>query len=1624
MKKQIFKLTSILLAMVMVFSMFSMIPISAEGSAAEKTAAVDALKTAWKSLRYMGEADSIWDVSFFYKEDGSYDAYREGVLDANYKTEELPDTVNAENTDIWKFPLINTSNGIVFSNTKAGEAQLAYDFDILEDIYFYYYAESDANFLMRPKINKTNTDVALTSGATSLSATDGSWVKFSLRDFFDGLQFNNWEYRFRNNTDDAMWRFYMYLQDTNETTEDFYISKLFMVADKNLIGSDGWSEDDWIVNAHNLDLSEYDSAYAGGANVNAFKTALDNTKGYYTDIRKAQIEDELRAAAGEMITSATYYDKPVKSATSTTEAAYITPVVSNNSKYGSHTATVDLPAQSAKNQITGSLWFNNTIGSDRGANYYGDYPKDTYFMVKVNSADAGAKLRFWFRPSGNNSLDAAFNYELPVVAGEEYKITLAELFESGVSSKNSEWNEPIKDWRNNCTSASTSSYKYSVNIFCMFAYQGAVNVTVGSMVSTTNYTIPENIAALTGEEFVAAMTEVSLDDKENTAPFVALLNEAAGYYPEVEKAYAVKSLKNSWNALTFAGTAGSKTGVSRLGNTWVTDKSNATYWVDDAPEGIGADDKSVKVGLTTSYLNVIYANEDGKLDTTILAAEPKWNELDDLYFYYKSSSTVKMIVYMTYTNKTDAASTVGESNSFSGYNALPASNGQWTKVSIPDFLNNANGQDNWNNRYKPANSSYEYISRIQLTCISESASAEAYFSNMFFEYDSNLYGSKDWNDEKWIRAAYDADLDEVKKDYTESADSTEWKTFKAAVNKVLELNPELVAQFKKSDKVGALRKAWKAMVEATPIATTSSNLRFFGADSKEVVTNEAATDVYGEEIKFNVGSTGFGAHCDATANNFMLYDGSDIVINTITDYGFWYKVEDSINARISIMQGSTDRTYEYIGSPVAYHDIVLEGGNNWKFISIRKLFGETAWSGLNSVYGGNNGTIQRIYVDLGSIVDTDVATTNITFGGMASCKADTTIAGKTEDEVISGAYAVDFDAIPDSAEKTAFTAELKNCLEYLPDSSVLAVLKNIWMDFDHIPYDEDVNVNMGRYVQRGSNGTEIFTLNNTAVRDTYKGTDAEVGEYYHFPVWRDAAPEDWDVAANGEYVTNHVEVMEYRQSDSRGVAFDNTCIEDLKFWYKADTAISNVRFVFYYGADASTESPYMNNRTLPATNGWELVSVKNIIGGDYWSTYASYDKFRALMMVFCDASGRPCEVSFGEMVAVRGDIQTVGIDTWSEGQLVYNAKNIDFSKYDAPDTSLFDALLAKAETLYANELNSYEAALIAQDVIDASKKLDKLALKPNVYALSDNATQYTTVYDTSNNGDYYATFKGSDGNNKCAWSSGYVEYNTNAPITLADINDLYFSYRVDGFDGDNISARFYIYNEDFGFDTVYDEETGEVVKAGVSDWDCRFHSINGGESVLKATADTNGWVTTSIGAIFGSNWKNSLVFVLNEADNVNGNPNWKDKTAEEIKISAIRLGFNNMATCDISLGSMYVDYVDDSETAITESASNPAAVLEAAREINLSNVNPAQANEFKKLVKALETKIKASVKTGYIAGNWYADGLTLKDLSVLSRYNNTLNDWDNKLGDTFFDKVAAGSLTEESIRKQLLGIPS
>lgn len=248
-----------------------------------------------------------------------------------------------------------------------------------------------------------------------------------------------------------------------------------------------------------------------------------------------------------------------------------------------------------------------------------------------------------------------------------------------------------------------------------------------------------------------------------------ILPVVSGFIGKADSAYdpaLVAELKNTWKALTPSATVGDKVDATLLNQAAI----GADYWSDEVPSDVRANANSIKMPIGTKATQTLQFGDE--VPTNLVTAV-KLSDMKDMYFYYKSTSDVYMRVSISYT---DAVSDlVGVAGPFSGLFKIASSNGNWTKVSIPDFINGASSGA-WANRYKPSKATCEYFSKVRLefsTTNSLDANngnpnvADIYVSNLYFNYDSNIYGSDSWTDEHWMFAACDADINELKNDYSE-----------------------------------------------------------------------------------------------------------------------------------------------------------------------------------------------------------------------------------------------------------------------------------------------------------------------------------------------------------------------------------------------------------------------------------------------------------------------------------------------------------------------------------------------------------------------------------------------------------------------------------------------------------------------------------------------------------------------------------------------------------------------------------------------------------------------------------------------------------------------------------------
>ncbi|MBQ6714220.1 MAG: dockerin type I repeat-containing protein [Clostridia bacterium] len=203
------------------------------------------------------------------------------------------------------------------------------------------------------------------------------------------------------------------------------------------------------------------------------------------------------------------------------------------------------------------------------------------------------------------------------------------------------------------------------------------------------------------------------------------------------------------------------------------------------------------------------------------------------------------------------------------------------------------------------------------------------------------------------------------------------------------------------------------------------------------------------------------------------------------------------------------------------------------------------------------------------------------------------------------------------------------------------------------------------------------------------------------------------------------------------------------------------------------------------------------------------------------------------------------------------------------------------------QINGFSSVGNAVDgVLESSKDMVMRALDP-VNTKDKSGNSYTNSITDGIEGEPVYTVNSIGENvalNSCDASGGYIEYmqtNTLADgVTLADIEDIYFSYRVKkSYRSGTIAARVYIYNG--------------------SAWAHGFANRNGTETVIFVDSTNTEWVHTSMSKQFGENWKEKLL----EA--------YSGKTEQTTTINRIRFGWNNVGgAADMQFTGMYYTFND------------------------------------------------------------------------------------------------------------------
>lgn len=556
MKKQIFKLTSILLAMVMVFSLFSIIPISAEDASAKK-AAVVALQAAWKNLTVKNAAEML-GVSYinttWIKDDNLKD----------YQSEDNPKDLDSNVDETSKKTTVTSTGKNMFWSNEVGKGMSNAYFSKAEksqikDLYFYY--KSNVTVMAKPIVCYTDgTTIKDTvnqafSSSYELPKSGDQWRKVSYIDWMNNVTTynpDNWETRYASKlgmTD--LSRIGFTLSTAAEDVEGTAIfSNMFVVYDENLLESESdnpWSDDEWILNAFDIDAAYYDADY----DWYQFLDAREAVRSYAEGLAVTNLKN----AANEMI-------MPVASHAYPSGLGRTSKIRTQNDKtdiYGDYYLTETISTTGETNGI----WMHQSVDSYKysdgktadAAIYFGDYVRDDknlYITIKVNSIDGADKadIGFWCRVTGTPQYTSIFsNKTLTVEAKKEYAISIDDIL-SNMNAENDTDKESFINWRTN-----SKENGFKTTIFSIYnKTSGAqINVTVGSIVSTTNYSIDPEIEKQTGADFVSAMALQDISKCGNTEAFDNALKTALEVFPEAKKTVAVEKLRDAAKKMTKYG---------------------------------------------------------------------------------------------------------------------------------------------------------------------------------------------------------------------------------------------------------------------------------------------------------------------------------------------------------------------------------------------------------------------------------------------------------------------------------------------------------------------------------------------------------------------------------------------------------------------------------------------------------------------------------------------------------------------------------------------------------------------------------------------------------------------------------------------------------------------------------------------------------------------------------------------------------------------------------------------------------------------------------------------------------------------------------------------------------------
>lgn len=284
----------------------------------------------------------------------------------------------------------------------------------------------------------------------------------------------------------------------------------------------------------------------------------------------------------------------------------------------------------------------------------------------------------------------------------------------------------------------------------------------------------------------------------NDEKYIRFKNALAAFYDE--ESVNLDALKTAWKGLTYAGyddavamnyIAGANTG--------------ANYATTDAPPEAPDSNDNRKVTLGTNF-TLMHYNEftassffvNGKITDIPI------DKITDMYFYYKATGDVATWFHAIGNNGSTRKDANFDTTIDASKVILPATDGEWVKVSFMDYLASLNLS--WSSIVSSRLTGSTQLASMGFQAKTLSGSADIYMSELFITdgVDENLAGSDRWTDIEWVMNAVALDLSE----YSNAPDSAEMIAFNEALK-------NLPDEYKKVVNADKIKKAWAELSDIT-----------------------------------------------------------------------------------------------------------------------------------------------------------------------------------------------------------------------------------------------------------------------------------------------------------------------------------------------------------------------------------------------------------------------------------------------------------------------------------------------------------------------------------------------------------------------------------------------------------------------------------------------------------------------------------------------------------------------------------------------------------------------------------------------------------------------------------------